>query len=328
MVYDSPSISPPATITLFFVSLLYGIHFIVFPTAVCVLLRRRLSRSVLAMLAAVTFMFCMSTILTVTLFVSTILDGTIFGIYFNQNTVRSRILMWPRNMNLICADAVVVWRMLVLYPNRYIRYFMCLFLLGFSALAIFNSIGEPRDGPFEQAVLRGNIATLLSFATNLIATSAISCKAWQFRQLGLQVKRDSTITQSEPLKLVNGALMLLVESGLLYLGWQLLAAIVSQVSNNCDPKASSCLSTQFAANTLIESTTITAGLYPTLTMVIIALRQSIADGLGLSDKAADYHMEYAERKSINTLSGDYHDFGSKSLSCTPVLDISNRAQQV
>jgi hypothetical protein len=51
------------------------------------------------MLAAVMFMFIMSTILMTILFSATILDGTLVGIYFNRG-VRARILMWPRNMNV------------------------------------------------------------------------------------------------------------------------------------------------------------------------------------------------------------------------------------
>jgi hypothetical protein len=98
-------------------------------------------------------MFMMSTLLTVTLFTSTILDGTIVGIYFNRG-VRARILMWPRNMNvrvlnysfflgsgvmqlmswqLIVADAIVVWRMIVLYQNKVVRIGILFLLFSFGS---------------------------------------------------------------------------------------------------------------------------------------------------------------------------------------------------
>jgi phosphoglycerol transferase MdoB-like AlkP superfamily enzyme len=61
--------------------------------------RRHLTKGIVWQLTVVVFMFMVSTILMVTLFSATILDGTLLGIYFNRG-VRARILMWPRNMNV------------------------------------------------------------------------------------------------------------------------------------------------------------------------------------------------------------------------------------
>ncbi|KAK7035694.1 hypothetical protein R3P38DRAFT_2908671 [Favolaschia claudopus] len=274
MVTDVPSISPPAAISLCFVALLYGTHLIVFPAALYVLLRKQLTRAILAMLTAVIFMFAMSTVLTVTLWTATILDGTIVGIYFNRG-VRARILMWPRNMNLIVADGIVVWRMIVLYHNKILRAGILFLLFSFSALALFNSIGEPADGPFERALILSTTASFLSFGTNLIATAAISWKAWKFRRTNPYSWRT---TQS--FTAVNKTLILLIETGLLYLTWQLLAAIITYTSSYCDGRTQSCVNVQFAANAIAESTTIVAALYPTSTLVIVGAKKSIADQCG------------------------------------------------
>ncbi|KAJ6516896.1 hypothetical protein C8R47DRAFT_1268657 [Mycena vitilis] len=261
MFTDAPIISAPAAISLCFVAGLYGIHLIIFPAAVYVLFRKRLTRSILVMLAAVGFMFLMSTLLAITLFTSTILDGTIVGIYFGQN-YRTRILMWPRNMNLIVADAIVVWRMIVLYPNKVVRAGILFLLFSFSALALFNSIGEPINGPFERALVLSTVAQFMSFGTNLIATGFISWKAWSYQRKNPRAWRGTAESNA-----VNGALMLLIETGILYLSWQLLVAI-------------SCTAAQFASNAIVESTTIIAALYPTSTLVIVALKKSIADQCG------------------------------------------------
>ncbi|KAJ7677903.1 hypothetical protein DFH06DRAFT_1316695 [Mycena polygramma] len=274
MFTDAPVISAPAAISLCFVAGLYGIHLIIFPAAIYVLSRKQLTRNILVMLAAVVFMFLMSTLLTVTLFTSTILDGTIVGIYFGQS-YRTRILMWPRNMNLIVADAIVVWRMIVLYPNKVVRAGILFLLFSFSALALFNSIGEPINGPFERALILSTVAQFMSFGTNLIATGFISWKAWTYQRKSPRAWRGTAESNA-----VNGALILLIETGILYLSWQLLVAIVSIVSSHCDPTAQSCTSAQFASNAIVESTTIIAALYPTSTLVIVALKKSIADQCG------------------------------------------------
>ncbi|KAJ7689228.1 hypothetical protein B0H14DRAFT_3051134 [Mycena olivaceomarginata] len=274
MVTDTPSISPPAAISLCFVGVLYGMHLIVFPAAIYTLLRKRLTRSILVMLAAVVFMFMMSTILTVTLWSATVLDGTIVGIYFNRG-VRARILMWPRNMNLIAADAIVVWRMIVLYPNKVVRVGILFLLFSFSTLALFNSIGEPADGPFERALILSTVASFLSFGTNLIATAAISWKAWTYQR-----RNPHSWRGTESSNAVNSAFILLIETGLLYLSWQLVVAVISYMSSQCDGGLQWCTSVQYASNALAESTTIIAALYPTSTLVIVALKKSIADKCG------------------------------------------------
>ncbi|KAJ7434856.1 hypothetical protein FB451DRAFT_1310682 [Mycena latifolia] len=274
MVSDDRFVSQAAAISLSFVAILYGVHLVLFPAAVYVLFRKHLTRGILGMLAAVVFMFIMSTILIVTLFSATILDGTIIGIYFNRG-VRARILMWPRNMNLIGADAIVVWRMIVLYQNRIVRGGILFLLFSFSALALFNSIGEPADGPFERALILSTVASFLSFGTNFIATAAISWKAWRYQQRNPQIWRGIQSSTA-----VNSAFMLLIETGILYLSWQLMVATISYVSSSCDGKTQSCKSVQFASNAFAESTTIVAALYPTSTLVIVALKKSIADKCG------------------------------------------------
>jgi hypothetical protein len=57
---------------------------------------------------------------------------------------------------------------------------------------------------------------------------------------------------------VNSALLLLIETGLLYLSWQLLVATISYLSSQCDGKTQSCVAIQFASNAFAESMTIVA----------------------------------------------------------------------
>jgi len=224
--------------------------------------------------------------LTVTLFTATILDGTVVGIYFGQN-VRAKILMWPRNMNLIVADAIVVWRMIVLYPNKVVRGGIFFLLFCFSTLALFNSIGLPADGPFERALILSSLASFLSFGTNLVATAAISWKAWTYQRKNPQSWRGTQSSHA-----VNNAFLLLIETGVLYLSWQLMVAIVSYSSSYCNNDLGSCKSVQFASNAIVESTTIVAALYPTSTLVIVGLKKSIADKCGPlpSTNASSYRI--------------------------------------
>ncbi|KAH8829200.1 hypothetical protein DL96DRAFT_1035806 [Flagelloscypha sp. PMI_526] len=270
MVTDFPSISPPAVITLGFVILLYGIHLVLFPFAITILLKKKLTRTINIMLVATVFMFGISTLLVVTLWTATIKEGTLLGIYFNQRH-RAKILQWPKNMNAICADAMVVQRMFALYPSnqsgsKWIRWPMSFLMGAFTLLSIFNSIGEPRNAPFEIALLLGSTATFLSFGINLLATTAIVWKTWGYRRRNGPKQNDITKT-----------LMLLIETGLVYLIWQFIGAVVSQVSK-CDNRLSaSCTEVQFVSNTLSSCTAIVAAILPTATLVIVALRKSVAD---------------------------------------------------
>lgn len=52
--------------------------------------------------------------------------------------------------------------------------------------------------------------------------------------------------------------MLLIETGMLYLSWQILVAIISYLSSSCDGRTQSCIAVQFSSNAFAESTTIVA----------------------------------------------------------------------
>ncbi|KAJ7801725.1 hypothetical protein B0H14DRAFT_2894730 [Mycena olivaceomarginata] len=179
-------------------------------------------------------------------------------------------------LKLIAADAIVVWRMLVLYPNKVVRVGILFLLFSFSTLALFNSIGEPADGPFERALILSTVASFLSFGTNLIATAAISWKAWTYQR-----RNPHSWRGTESSNAVNSAFILLIETGLLTssatgLQW--------------------CTSVQYASNALAESTTIIAALYPTSTLVIVALKKSIADKCGPLHRHSQSSLRSSEGK--------------------------------
>ncbi|PIL28291.1 hypothetical protein GSI_09579 [Ganoderma sinense ZZ0214-1] len=128
---------------------------------------------------------------------------------------------------VVLGDAVVWWRVWVIWPRSLIVRVICVALLSatmamgivdtsdscsaaaFSTVSVYNLTYIP-SGSFYQSDLFGLAASVLSLATNMVATILIGCKAWEHAKIMGSV---SSLKRSSR---VEKILIFLVESGTIY----------------------------------------------------------------------------------------------------------------
>ncbi|KAI0312905.1 hypothetical protein OF83DRAFT_1143802 [Amylostereum chailletii] len=184
-------------------------------------------------------------------------------------------------VNIVFSDAIVLWRAWVLHSRGRV-------VLGVSVALLFAtaalSIVDTRDACASlslRQLFTGNVygaaAFLLSWTTNVWATSLIAMKAWRYRRFIVRhLDGGSTHTRME------NVMALLVESGLLYcLFWTFL--VVLQFVNTFGSPASSnfrAVGKRFnnTSALIVKGGLVQLiGIYPTLVIVAICLKRTPCD---------------------------------------------------
>ncbi|KAM5536520.1 hypothetical protein V8D89_009797 [Ganoderma adspersum] len=189
-------------------------------------------------------------------------------------------------INVMLGDAVVWWRVWVIWPRSLIVRITCVVLLAatlamgiidtldscstaaFSVLSVFN-LADVYSGSFYQSDFFGLSASGLSLATNMVATILIGCKAWWHSMImaGIPSLRRSSR--------VEKFLVFLVESGTVYcviwvsiliyqvalLGSEVVSAPEEKVFNMFDYFIKGCLIPLIGIN-------------PTIIITLVALNKS------------------------------------------------------
>lgn len=186
------------------------------------------------------------------------------------------------SVNCIIGDAIVWWRVCVIWRNKAVY---CIGLLLVILTLVLGSIGyhELRIVPTTGvALLATNNAfikatTIVSLATNALATVLIAYKAWEHRQL---VKKlfSAAGTKSR----VLNALALLVESGSIYCAF--VTFVVFYQTNPVPSQGSAGLivAVRVAMCFLYGCLVPLMAIYPTIIIVLVALKRSPIDTGGLS----------------------------------------------
>ncbi|THU87186.1 hypothetical protein K435DRAFT_804518 [Dendrothele bispora CBS 962.96] len=123
-------------------------------------------------------------------------------------------------LNYVIGDIVVVWRAWVLFPERLaVKVTLSICLLG-SFVGTSLDMGLLVKGLMKNSFDTGNNTEILVLAvplifTNLTATTLIGVKAWYHFQ---SIRRNLGSTNGSPSKVLK-ILLLLIESGLLYLAF-------------------------------------------------------------------------------------------------------------
>ncbi|KAM5536524.1 hypothetical protein V8D89_009801 [Ganoderma adspersum] len=189
-------------------------------------------------------------------------------------------------LTVVLGDAVVWWRVWVIWPRSLIVRITCVVLLAatlamgiidtldscsmaaFSVLSVFNFTEVP-SGSFYQSDFFGLAASVLSLATNMVATILIGCKAWEHAKIMGSV---SSLKRSSR---VEKILIFLVESGTVYcviwvcvlahqvalLGTGLVGPSEQKVLDSFDYFIKGCLIPLI-------------GMYPTAIITLVALNKS------------------------------------------------------
>ncbi|KAI0030278.1 hypothetical protein K488DRAFT_87913 [Vararia minispora EC-137] len=194
-------------------------------------------------------------------------------------------------VNVLLSDAIVLWRMCVLWRNDVAILVLAgvLWLVNIG-VSIANVISEyywqthPMQymlqvQPIYTDTVLGSVALALSLASNLAATSLISWKAWRHRQL---IRRH--LSSGAKRTRVERVMSLLIESGTLYCVIWILYTINSRSSAmninhkladasqtpNGQPFVVTFYGTEYFNRFMAQLT----GIYPTIIIVLVALQKT------------------------------------------------------
>ncbi|PIL36321.1 hypothetical protein GSI_00009 [Ganoderma sinense ZZ0214-1] len=187
-------------------------------------------------------------------------------------------------INFIIGDAIVWWRACVIWQHKAVYCIGPLLIIVTLVLAVVSvcvsSRGLAQESPVPVLLISGNTyasaALSLSLATNVLATSLIAYMAWKHRRL---VKKHFAAagTRSQVLQ----ALALLVESGTVYCAIMIYSAV--DVTNAVPSQANGGVAFYKAAAYITRGCIIPfTAIYPTVIIVLVALRRAPIDTGGLS----------------------------------------------
>ncbi|KDQ23233.1 hypothetical protein PLEOSDRAFT_1108866 [Pleurotus ostreatus PC15] len=213
---------------------------------------------------------------------------------------------------LILGDSIVLWRTLVLYKYNLVPVFIPGLTWVGSVVAAFYEVGcdnkfgwtLPDSRPsaasvgIESCAKADTVSFSLSYSTNIICTTLIMFRAWQYRQ-----NMKSFMGTARKTTQVEKVLVLLVESGFVYLAIYTFQA-VPIYGGSFNPKTVIVVQ---AANAIIQQA---MGMYPTIIVVLVQLQKTLWDTPELSFMLGSRsQMQFAS--------------ASLSVSVTDQLDASN-----
>ncbi|KAF9038258.1 hypothetical protein BDP27DRAFT_788622 [Rhodocollybia butyracea] len=150
----------------------------------------------------------------------------------SQVTILTNLYSWLSNVIPFIADIVIVWRAWALWTNN-TKVKWTLLLLTFADIAVsladsvvHSTVFQRRSN--ESAISLDWVAVILSLSVNLIATCSIAFQAW------LHYKSMNSISSRRRQTRGERILLLLLESGAVYMAVQLLAIITVALSNTYD----------------------------------------------------------------------------------------------
>jgi len=180
----------------------------------------------------------------------------------------SIVTNWTAYLPVLFSDLVVIWRAWVLFPER--QWIILIpFILWIGATGIFVGgliwISIPND--YNQWGSKVDISlmtagTALSIATNAITTMMIAYKLWNYRTFIVK-----TLGRNRRKSQVQMVLIHLVESGLVYLGIQIVFLVLTADVSALEVEA-------YAIQTVFFSL---SAMYPTVMIILVETQRSMAD---------------------------------------------------
>ncbi|TRM59653.1 hypothetical protein BD626DRAFT_572595 [Schizophyllum amplum] len=257
-------------------ALAYGVHTTLYLAALSALAKRTSKRPYF-LLVTITLMFITSTAFftLVTFLKARALLALYRSDIFIALTARTAgPAAALARINYILSDAIVTWRAWILWPQN--RPVMCALALALLLTTVggFSEFGYTyaKYGPSSATsslpdrtdnVIRACAAALLVVLTNLLSTTLVAIKVWQYRRDVKSHLGRTTQTRVEKI------LLLLAESGVLYSAIWL--AYLAVGFDNVDVYDGHDLTVADGISVVIPSI---AGIYPTLVVLICALQNS------------------------------------------------------
>ncbi|KAF9072050.1 hypothetical protein BDP27DRAFT_1320997 [Rhodocollybia butyracea] len=137
--------------------------------------------------------------------------------------VYNAITSWSSNIIIGVTDAVIVWRAWAMWmDNRKVRWTLLLLMLADIGVSLADCIADFSSNPTTQshAITLDWVNLVLSLSVNMIATCLIAVRVWLHHKSIKSISITRKWTKGERI------LLLLVESGAIYLLLQLLCIII------------------------------------------------------------------------------------------------------
>ncbi|KAH9969510.1 hypothetical protein BC827DRAFT_4076 [Russula dissimulans] len=187
--------------------------------------------------------------------------------------------VWLPSINYILSDAIVLWRAWVLWNRKFLLFvpplifLMCNFGTSVASAILFYQALQMDSAHNSKAVETLIISLhlewsvwILTLATNLWGTGLIFIRAWQHRRFLRSLSIDKTFKSS-----AEQVLAFLVESGIIYL-----CIWITEIFTTVPRVVPGTESFHSAMAQL-------SGMYPSMIIVVVALRLSTADVLSRSN---------------------------------------------
>ncbi|THU76291.1 hypothetical protein K435DRAFT_974489 [Dendrothele bispora CBS 962.96] len=196
-------------------------------------------------------------------------------------------------LNYIIGDMVVVWRAWVLFPQRLsAKIALSVCLMG-SFVGVFWNIGLIAKRVLKDPAATGGAEDVILLAvplifTNLTATVLIGFKAWHHFQI---IKNNLGSTHGAPSKVLK-ILLLLIESGLLYLAFLICYLALELVSE---------ANTTTAQGVYLTVMPQLVALYPVLIILAVAHKSNKPESV--NDISLSQSMQFASVRASKSESG-------------------------
>ncbi|RDB20268.1 hypothetical protein Hypma_012688 [Hypsizygus marmoreus] len=278
-------------------TLLHGIYVLLFSISTASIIRRGLwSHAKQAMLLLSAISFAIATIFwaayTAALTIqvrSVLVDSPELSLQekfrlSNQKGYQAEtVIAWTAAIAPMLSDAIVIWRAWVLFKSesRWVMIGPCMLLLGTIATNLAALIltldfdsrvaasGNGRSVPNDLSYA----GLALSLGTNALATALIGYKLWTHRTFF-----PKSIGPKQRYTRAQNILMVLVESGVLFLAFQLVTLILGLCTPSAAPGSVGYIATLVFQTTYNE----VSAMYPTIVLAVVHNQRSIVDTYGFS----------------------------------------------
>ncbi|KAK7464346.1 hypothetical protein VKT23_006513 [Stygiomarasmius scandens] len=282
----------------------YGAYAILFITTVYMLLREGLSKSRIrqVLLAMTLLMFSGASVIEM-IYVRLFLMGvealeTGTESYAEWDRLYKALVVLSR-VNYLLSDGIVVWRAYILYPrNVKVRALLTFCMAGSIVAAFVDGALSLKFESRTHSEREGFISFILFIPlllTNLISTCLVAFRAWEYRKhVSSAMSQDR---QSGDKPIVERVLILLVESGVIYIAYWVISmmsalALMGPLGNGI----LECVLPQIA------------GIYLTIIILLVAFQKSSRSAVPTPEVATDINnsMRFAAAHDVT--------LGSQSLS--------------
>ncbi|KAF5388665.1 hypothetical protein D9757_004735 [Collybiopsis confluens] len=261
--------------------MLYGVQLVLVIFTTYALGRAGLRSPAQAVLLFVTFI----TFATSTVYVVLSLRMEVLSLTPGEGVIATSWGLSPRELalefvpivNYVCSDIVLNWRAFVFWNQDRRILAIPIFLLGSSIITMFVSVGTANNPHIDMLARMEDsnrslfAAWLLSFATNIAATTLMAIKTWQHRgfiRKHMEASNRSTFTSK--------VMILLVESGVIYCSfWACLIATNTSFATETPIP----LNIRYTGSILQDASVQLSGIYPIIIIALVTMRKSVADVL-------------------------------------------------